>query len=109
MIAALLPMKSRLLILAVGALWTVPSAIAQIHESPATAGYLFAHMTSADYGHLYYSISQDGLHWSALHGGQRILNDDYLGHPEICRGIARTIVTGWSVLVLGALNDDPHA
>lgn len=86
MIAALLPMKSRLLILAVGALWTVPSAIAQIEESAAIAGYLFAHMTSSDYGRLYYSISQDGLHWSALHGGQRILNDDYLGHPEICRG-----------------------
>jgi hypothetical protein len=27
------------------------------------AGCLFAHMMRQDYGRLYYSFSQDGLHW----------------------------------------------
>ncbi len=49
-------------------------------------GYLFAHMTKADYGHLYYSISKDGLHWQSLNNGQLILGHEYQGHPEICKG-----------------------
>lgn len=47
--------------------------------------YLFAHMTHADYGRLYYSVSTDGLHWHRLNGGKRI-TDDYRGHPDIARG-----------------------
>jgi hypothetical protein len=50
------------------------------------AGYLFAHMTRADYGRLYYSLSTDGLHWRPLNGGKRILGDEYYGHPDVCRG-----------------------
>ncbi|MCG8525411.1 MAG: family 43 glycosylhydrolase [Opitutales bacterium] len=49
-------------------------------------GYLFAHMTKTDYGHLYYSISKDGLFWNALNNGELILDESYQGHPEICKG-----------------------
>lgn len=48
-------------------------------------GYLFAHMTKADYGRLYYAISKDGLHWINLNKGKRIMSD-YKGHPDICEG-----------------------
>ncbi|MFC1764731.1 sulfatase-like hydrolase/transferase [Planctomycetota bacterium] len=48
-------------------------------------GYLFAHMTKKDYGRLYYSISQDGLHWTPLNKGERVLKD-YRGHPDITLG-----------------------
>jgi len=48
--------------------------------------YLFAHMTKADYGHLYYSVSTDALHWKPLNSGRRILGEAYRGHPDICRG-----------------------
>ncbi len=57
-------------------------------ENPADAknkAYLFAHMTHQDYGHLYYSISTDGLHWYALNNRKRIF-EDYQGHPDICKG-----------------------
>jgi len=47
--------------------------------------YLFAHMMHSDYGHLYYSVSLDGLHWKQLNGGKRVFND-YQGHPDICKG-----------------------
>lgn len=47
--------------------------------------YLFAHMTHADYGRLYYSVSTDGLHWTLLNGGKRVF-DSYKGHPDICKG-----------------------
>jgi len=53
-------------------------------QSP-IGGYLFAHMTKADYGRLYYSISEDGLNWTLLNNGKRI-NEKYRGHPDICRG-----------------------
>lgn len=46
---------------------------------------LFAHMTEADYGRLYYSVSLDGFHWRQINGGKRI-KDDYRGHPDIARG-----------------------
>ena len=48
-------------------------------------GYLFAHMTNADYGSLFYSISRDGLSWETLNGGKVIL-ESYFGHPDICEG-----------------------
>lgn len=47
--------------------------------------YLFAHMTHQDYGRLYYSVSLDGLHWSALNNNERVFQD-YKGHPDICKG-----------------------
>ena len=47
--------------------------------------YLFAHMLKKDYGRLYYSISEDGLHWTLLNKGRRV-SDDYRGHPDICEG-----------------------
>lgn len=50
-----------------------------------TGGYLFAHMTSEDYGRLYYSVSEDGLHWTQLNDGQRIY-EDYRGHPDLTYG-----------------------
>ena len=48
-------------------------------------GYLFAHMIPGNYGHLYYSISRDGLAWTALNNGKSVL-PNYLGHPDIVRG-----------------------
>jgi hypothetical protein len=51
-----------------------------VHEA-----YLFAHMTDADYGRLYYSVSRDGLHWKQLNGGKRVF-ENYRGHADICRG-----------------------
>lgn len=54
-------------------------------ETPVHAAYLFAHMTHADYGGLYYSVSTDGLHWRRLNEGERIAQD-YHGHASICRG-----------------------
>lgn len=47
--------------------------------------YLFAHMTHQDYGHLYYSVSLDGLHWNSLNGKKRVF-EEYRGHPDICKG-----------------------
>lgn len=59
-------------------------------------GYLFAHMTKQDYGRLYYSVSEDGLHWTLLNDGQRV-NDDYRGHPDITEGHdGRYYMTGGS-------------
>jgi hypothetical protein len=54
-------------------------------ETPVNEAYLFAHMTHADYGRLYYSVSLDGLHWRQLNRGRRV-SDEYRGHPDICRG-----------------------
>ena len=48
-------------------------------------GYLFAHMTKADYGGLYYSVSEDGLNWQTLNNEKRV-NETYRGHPDICKG-----------------------
>jgi hypothetical protein len=52
---------------------------------PVTEAYLFAHMVQGDYGKLYYTVSQDGLHWKQLNGGKRVF-EDYRGHPDICQG-----------------------
>jgi hypothetical protein len=57
-------------------------------ENPANAAnqaYLFAHMTHQDYGHLYYSVSLDGLHWLSLNQKKRVF-EEYRGHPDICKG-----------------------
>jgi hypothetical protein len=51
----------------------------------AAPAYLSAHMTKSDYGHLYYSVSEDGLHWKLLNQGRRVF-DEYRGHPDICKG-----------------------
>ncbi len=55
------------------------------NEDPVNEAYLFAHMTHQDYGRLYYSVSLDGLHWSALNNRERVFQD-YKGHPDICKG-----------------------
>ena len=84
---------ARILLLAAG-LAMGPAALARQPDPPGQAApgarpvneaYLFAHMTHADYGRLYYSASLDGLHWYRLNGGRRIA-DDYRGHPDIARG-----------------------
>ena len=54
-------------------------------NTAAVDGYLFAHMTKADYGRLYYSVSEDGLHWRMLNESKRV-HPTYRGHPEICQG-----------------------
>jgi len=55
-----------------------------IKDTP-VGGYLFAHMTSDDYGTLHYSVSKDGLKWRSLANGNRVMND-YRGHPDIITG-----------------------
>ncbi len=52
----------------------------------AADAYLFAHMTKADYGRLYYSVSTDGLHWTLLNNGERVMDETYRGHPDIMQG-----------------------
>ena len=47
-------------------------------------GYLFAHMSTTDYGSMYYSVSEDGVNWKTLNGGKKICG--YRGHPDFCRG-----------------------
>lgn len=54
-------------------------------EEPVHEAYLFAHMTHADYGKLYYTVSLDGLHWELLNDGERVF-EEYRGHPDICKG-----------------------
>jgi hypothetical protein len=54
-------------------------------EKPKFEAYLFAHMMEGDYGHLYYSVSQDGLHWQMLNDGKRVF-EGYRGHASICKG-----------------------
>lgn len=66
--------------------------------------YLFAHMTADDYGRLYYSVSEDGLHWHALNDGRRVMDERFLGHPDI---IAGPDGTWWLVGV--ANRDQPPA
>lgn len=61
-----------------------PGAPSTPHIDPAKA-YLFAHMTKAQYGVLYYSVSLDGLHWRQVNGG-RPVSQDYHGHASIARG-----------------------
>jgi len=86
------PSAARVLVCLVAA--TASPALAQLPdppgqvaegEAPVNEAYLFAHMTHADYGRLYYSVSVDGLHWRRLNRGRRIF-EGYRGHPDICRG-----------------------
>ena len=69
------------------ALGQLPDPPGQVtgNDRPVFDAYLFAHMTHADYGRLYYSVSTDGLRWRPLNGGRRVF-DSYRGHPDICRG-----------------------
>ena len=62
------------------------AALARAAAETKYAGYLFAHMTKSDYGRLYYSISTDGLNWTPLNDGKRVLGKEYRGHPDICKG-----------------------
>ncbi len=75
-------------ILLVASLAQIGPARASRHETTLSApgGYLFAHMTKQDYGRLYYSISKDGLHWTLLNDGKRIMSEEYRGHPDIAKG-----------------------
>src|SRR6516225_3199201 len=52
---------------------------------PKYEAYLFSHMVDGDYGHLYYTVSLDGLHWKKLNGGKRVF-EEYRGHSDICKG-----------------------
>lgn len=70
----------------------------QVHPDKA---YLFAHMTKARYGTLYYSVSRDGLYWTALNGGQPV-SADYHGHASIAKG-----PDGRYYLVGNKSDDDP--
>lgn len=49
-------------------------------------GYLFAHIkNSAEYGHMVYDLSRDGLKWTRLNNGEEPL-PTYYGHPYIIKG-----------------------
>ncbi|MCP8900967.1 family 43 glycosylhydrolase [Gilvimarinus xylanilyticus] len=75
------------LFIGAGALAQQPDPPGQVEkgEKPVHEAYLFAHMTHADYGRLYYSVSTDGLHWYRLNEGKRVF-PEYQGHPDITRG-----------------------
>jgi hypothetical protein len=62
-----------------------PPGQAKAGEKPKHEAYLFAHMVHSDYGRLYYTVSRDGLRWTALNAGKRVFQD-YRGHPDICVG-----------------------
>lgn len=62
-------------------------------STPEYTGYLFAHMTNATYGRLYYSLSRDGKEWQPIKNGEKII-EDYLGHPNICRGADKFYMMG---------------
>ncbi len=67
----------------IAALALALAAAAAVAEEP--AGFLFAHMTAADYGRLHYAVSTDGRHWTPLNGGRRVF-EAYCGHPDISQG-----------------------
>lgn len=83
-----------------GATQEQPGAPAPTRTHPDKA-YLFAHMTKARYGVLYYSVSRDGLYWTALNGG-RPVSEDYHGHASIAKG-----PDGRYYLVGNKSDDDP--
>lgn len=83
-----LPGASLAILFAAGFGWAqMPEPPGQVRpgETPVHEAYLFAHMLHGDYGHLYYSVSTDGLHWEMLNGGKRVF-EDYRGHADICKG-----------------------
>ncbi len=85
--------KSTVSLCHLAVLWFTLAALAgqpdppgQVSDSaPAHEAYLFAHMKQGDYGRLYYSVSLDGLHWTALNEGKRVF-DQYRGHADIAKG-----------------------
>ncbi len=86
--AAAAALAAVLLIFGTSASYIEPAVSAEGEASGQAkyAGYLFAHMMKQDYGRLYYSVSRDGLHWTLLNDGKRVLGDEYRGHPDICQG-----------------------
>ena len=78
-----------------------PGAPEMPYVSPDKA-YLFAHMKTGHYGVLYYSVSRDGLHWTALNGGEPV-SEDYHGHASIARG-----ADGRYFLVGNRNDEDPY-
>lgn len=77
-----------------------PGAPVVPHIDPAKA-YVFAHMTKARYGVLYYSVSLDGFNWRAINNGEPV-SADYHGHASIARG-----GDGRYYLVGNKSDDDP--
>jgi hypothetical protein len=55
------------------------------YEDKKFVGYLFVHMTTEDYGKMYYALSKDGLNFKDVNKSNRIY-EDYRGHPCITRG-----------------------
>lgn len=91
--------------IAIGGLATAQEVPPGAPETPAVApdkAYLFAHMKSGHYGVLYYSVSRDGLHWTALNGGQPV-SKEYHGHASIARG-----PDGRYYLVGNQSDEDPY-
>ena len=74
-----------LLALAASAQMPAPPGQGKPGAPPKFEAYLFAHMVDGDYGHLYYSVSRDGLHWQPLNQGKRVF-ENYHGHADICQG-----------------------
>ncbi len=53
-------------------------------DSEPKGGYLFSHMTTGDYGGMYYSVSEDGVRWETLNNGEKV--SEYRGHHDFCLG-----------------------
>lgn len=77
-----------------------PGAPETPYVDPAKA-FLFAHMKTGRYGVLHYSVSIDGLHWTALNAGEPV-SADYHGHASIAKG-----PDGRYYLVGNKSDDDP--
>jgi len=74
LLGALCFLVSPLLVAPARAQMPDPPGQVALGEKPKYEAYLFAHMMEGDYGHLYYSVSLDVLHWEMLNGGKRVVN-----------------------------------
>jgi len=73
------------LLLAIGVSSCEKDTTYKVPFTPGNGGYIFAHMTDANYGSLFYSVSRDGLSWENLNEGAKI-NNEYRGHPDLSIG-----------------------
>jgi hypothetical protein len=78
-----------------------PGAPETPYVDPAKA-YLFAHMTKARYGVLYYSVSEDGLHWRQDQSRPSGIGATITATPR-----SRAAATGAIILVGNKSDEDP--
>jgi hypothetical protein len=86
-----------------------PAVAGVLPDTGTYMGYLFTHMTSSDYGRLYYAVSKDGLHFKRVNGGKRI-HEEYRGHTSVTKGHdGRYYMTGGIAQLQGGAQCGPPA